>query len=100
MVTVRMTINKLSHLFVSYYFEHFQNIDSDLQKIDQVSSSNPTNRLVLAMDANSKSETWCSPFSDFRGTKLNGFVVYRAAPFYSVMHISQYLPPDHGNSFG
>ncbi|GFW14840.1 hypothetical protein TNCV_1563031 [Trichonephila clavipes] len=34
----------------------------------------PINRLVWAMDANSKSETWFSPFSDYIGTKLAEFI--------------------------
>ncbi|GFX88612.1 retrovirus-related Pol polyprotein from type-1 retrotransposable element R1 [Trichonephila clavipes] len=34
----------------------------------------PINRLVWSMDANSKSETWFSPFSDSRGTKLIEFI--------------------------
>ncbi|GBN32545.1 hypothetical protein AVEN_251631-1 [Araneus ventricosus] len=74
LVTVRMTIDKLSYFFVSYYFEPFKNIDSDLQKINQVFSNTPTNRLVWAMDANSESETWYSLSSDSRGTKLTEFI--------------------------
>ncbi|GFW25448.1 hypothetical protein TNCV_3721761 [Trichonephila clavipes] len=34
----------------------------------------PINRLVWSMDANNKSETWFSPFSDSRGTKLIEFI--------------------------
>ncbi|GBO38475.1 hypothetical protein AVEN_114035-1, partial [Araneus ventricosus] len=43
-------------------------------KINQVFSNTPTNRLVWATDANSKSETWYSPSSDSRGTKLTEFI--------------------------
>ncbi|GFT36004.1 hypothetical protein TNCV_4343101 [Trichonephila clavipes] len=74
MVTVRLNINRVSYLFVSYYFEPSKNIDFDLQKINQIFSSMPVNRLVWSMDANSKSETWFSPLSDSRGTKLAEFI--------------------------
>ncbi|GFV78751.1 hypothetical protein TNCV_2920111 [Trichonephila clavipes] len=74
LVTVRLNINRVSYLFVSYYFEPSKNIDFDLQKINQIFSSMPINRLVWSMDANSKSETWFSPFSDSRGTKLIEFI--------------------------
>ncbi|GFY69037.1 hypothetical protein TNIN_63051 [Trichonephila inaurata madagascariensis] len=74
MVTVRLNINRISYLFVSYYFEPSKNIDFDLQKINQIFSNVPINRLVWSMDANSKSETWFSPLSDSRGTKLAEFI--------------------------
>ncbi|GFW42357.1 hypothetical protein TNCV_239541 [Trichonephila clavipes] len=74
LVTVRLNINRVSYLFVSYYFEPFKDIDFDLQKINQIFSSMPINRLVWSMDANSKSETWFSPFFDSRGTKLIEFI--------------------------
>ncbi|GFV45989.1 hypothetical protein TNCV_1921181 [Trichonephila clavipes] len=74
LVTVRLNINGVSYLFVSYYFEPSKNIDFDLQKINQIFSSMPINRLVWSMDANSKSETWFSPFSDSRGTKHFEFI--------------------------
>ncbi|GFT36187.1 hypothetical protein TNCV_4778231 [Trichonephila clavipes] len=34
----------------------------------------PINRLAFSMDANSKSDTWLSPFSDSRNTKLAKFI--------------------------
>ncbi|GFU48247.1 hypothetical protein TNCV_4626651 [Trichonephila clavipes] len=34
----------------------------------------PINKLVGPMDGNNKSETWFSPLSDSRGTKLNKFI--------------------------
>ncbi|KAF8764959.1 RNA-directed DNA polymerase mobile like protein [Argiope bruennichi] len=74
MVTVHFNINKISYLFVSYYFEPSKNIDSDLQKINQLFSNVPINKLVWSMDANSKSETWFSPLSDSRGIKLTEFI--------------------------
>ncbi|GFS85073.1 hypothetical protein TNCV_4222621 [Trichonephila clavipes] len=36
LVTVRLNINRVSYLFVSYYFEPSKNIDFDLQKINQI----------------------------------------------------------------
>ncbi|GFY35802.1 hypothetical protein TNCV_4841791 [Trichonephila clavipes] len=75
LVTMRLNINRVSYLFVSYYFEPSKNIDFDLQKTNQIFSSMPINRLVWSMDANSKSETWFSPFSDSRGTKLIEFIL-------------------------
>ncbi|PRD25852.1 UNVERIFIED_CONTAM: hypothetical protein NCL1_39713 [Trichonephila clavipes] len=74
MVTVRLNINIVSYLFVSYYFEPSKNIDFDLQKISQIFSNMPINRLVWSMDANSKSETWFSSISDSRGTKVAEFI--------------------------
>ncbi|GFY64879.1 hypothetical protein TNIN_350571 [Trichonephila inaurata madagascariensis] len=74
MVTVRLNINRVSYLFVSYYFEPSKNMDLYLQKINQIFSNMPINRLVWSMDANSKSETWFSPLSDSRGTKLAEFI--------------------------
>ncbi|GFU90371.1 hypothetical protein TNCV_4094641 [Trichonephila clavipes] len=37
-------------------------------------SNMPINRLVWSIDDNSKSETWFSPLSDPRGTKLADFI--------------------------
>ncbi|GBO28277.1 hypothetical protein AVEN_82549-1 [Araneus ventricosus] len=48
------------------------------------------------------SRSFCStltPCITFLFDLLIRYVVHRAAPSYSVMDISQYLPPDHGNSF-
>lgn len=95
-VTVRVTRGTLDVVLVSGYFQPAKDVNEMLAKLGRILDSLRGARVLVALDANSKSTLWGSPFTDPRGASLMQFL--EARNLYCVNDGEQ--PPTFSSELG